>query len=221
MTNELSDTASLDDELVWVQLLAEPNRFPGRPALFLDRDGALIEERHYLSDPDQVVLESGAADLVSRCNARDVAVVIVTNQSGIARGLYGWDAFARVQERVLADLAAHGAHVDAVFGCGHHKTGIGDYQHPDHPARKPNPGMLTRAQDLLGIDLASSWIIGDRASDMTAGRNAGLAGGVHVLTGHGADDGERAKALAASTNDYQVLTGDAIGDAVRLLAIFD
>jgi D-glycero-D-manno-heptose 1,7-bisphosphate phosphatase len=216
MSTPLPPSARLDHELVWVEVFAEPGRFSGRPALFLDRDGAVIEEKHYLSDPDQVVLENGAAAVVRRCNEADIAAVIVTNQSGIARGYYGWDAFAAVQDRLIALLAAEGARVDAVFACGHHKNGVGDYQHPDHPARKPNPGMLLRARDLLGVDLASSWIVGDRAADMTAGRNAGLAGGLHVLTGHGTDDGERDKALAKARDGYEVRTGGTIGDAERL-----
>lgn len=221
MTNSFPPSARLDDDLVWVQVLTDGNAFAGRPALFLDRDGALIVERHYLSDPAEVALEAGAGGLVRRANAANVAVVIVTNQSGIARARYGWDAFARVQEQVLADLAAQDAHVDAVFACGHHKNGVGDYAHPNHPARKPNPGMLTRSKDALGIDLGRSWIIGDKADDMMAGRRAGCAGGIHVLTGHGNDVGERDKALAVARDAFAVCTADTIGDAVPCLPFLD
>lgn len=220
MTEGLPESAHLDAERVWVQPLAVPRRFAGRPALFLDRDGVLIEEKHYLSDPADVHVEPGAADLIRRCNGASVAVVIVTNQSGIARGLFGWDAFARVQAKLLADLAAEGAAVDGVFACGHHIKGVGDYQHPSHPARKPNPGMLLRARDTLGVDLAASWIIGDKADDLRAGKAAGLAGGVHVLTGHGADAGERAGALALGGEGFQARAADAIGQAASLISLF-
>lgn len=219
-TPDLPPTARLDDEDVWIQSFHDDARFQGRPALFLDRDGAMIEEKHYLSDPAGVVLDPGTAPLVKRCNAANVAVVIVTNQAGIARDYYGWDAFARVQDKLLADLAADGARIDAVFACGHHENGIGDYRHPSHPARKPNPGMMLRAHALLGVDLQASWVIGDRAGDLQAGRNAGLAGGIHVLTGHGGDDGERDQALALATSDFQVLTADTIADAAARLPLF-
>lgn len=219
MTNALPSSARLDHDLVWVQPLADANRFKGRPALFLDRDGALIEERHYLSDPADVALEAGAADVIKQANGAQVAVVIVTNQSGIARDYFGWDSFARVQDKMIADLAALGAVVDGVYACGHHKTGIGDYQHPDHPARKPNPGMLLRARDDLGIDLASSWIIGDKTADLKAGLSAGIKGGFHVLTGHGADEGERDNAQALACDSFQVLTGNSIAEAASALPI--
>lgn len=220
MIEGLPDTAHLDADLVWVQPLAPPGRFAGRPALFLDRDGALIHEKHYLADPADVVLEDGAAEVIRRCNAGEIAVVVVTNQSGIARGYFGWDAFARVQEKLLADLGALGARIDGVFACGHHKKGVGDYQHPDHPARKPNPGMLVRARDTLGVDLGASWIIGDKAVDLGAGKRAGLAGGVHVLTGHGSDAGERDAALALADGAFPVRTADTIGAAAPLLGFF-
>lgn len=210
--------AYLDDENVWVQVLTDtPDAFQGRPALFLDRDGALIEEKHYLSDPDEVTVERGAADLICACNRAAIAVIIVTNQAGIARGYYDWNAFEAVQERLLADLNAVGARTDAVFACGHHKDGIAPYQHDDHPARKPNPGMIERAREALGVDLGASWVIGDRGADIEAGRNAGLKGGLHVLTGHGADDGERGKAEAQAVDGFQVLGADGIWDALGIL----
>lgn len=221
MTEGLPETVHLDADLVWVQPLAAPGRFAGRPALFLDRDGALIHEKHYLSDPADVVLEDGADALIRRCNADEIAVIVVTNQSGIARGYFGWDTFARVQAKMLADLDALGARVGGVFACGHHKKGVGDYQHPNHPARKPNPGMLLRARDTLGVDLGTSWIIGDKAVDLGAGKNAGLAGGVHVLTGHGSDAGERENSLALADGTFQVATSDSIGTATPLLRFLD
>ena len=128
-------------------------------------------------------------------------MVLITNQAGIGRGYYGWAEFQAVQERITADLAARGATFDMVLACPFPAAGQPPYRHPAHPCRKPRPGMILRAAEALGLDLAGSWIVGDRATDLEAGRAAGLAGGVHVLTGHGA--GERG---AADTLNSQLGT---------------
>ena len=136
----------------------------------------VIDEVHYLRRARDVRLVAGAAKVIAEANRRRVAVVLVTNQAGIGRGIYGWPEFARVQERIVADLAAAGARLDAVYACPHHAEGRAPYDHPDHPARKPNPGMLSRAVEALALDAGASWIVGDRASDLEAGRGAGPMG---------------------------------------------
>ena len=206
--------ATVDSEGIWCQVHHRIG--PDRPALFLDRDGVVVVEVGYLHEPEKAELIPGAADVVKRANALEVAVVFVTNQAGIARGYYGWAEFHATQERIFDLLAAEGARVDAVYACPHHKDGIEGYRHASHPARKPNPGMLTRAADALSLDMASSWIVGDRAGDLEAGRNAGLAGGLHVTTGHGARDGEIDKARAVATDGYRVILGDGISEALSL-----
>ena len=155
------------------------------PAVFIDRDGTLNEEVEYLSRPEDVVLIPGAREAVARLNAQGIPVLVVTNQAGIGRGKYGWADFRAVMERIAALLAEAGAHMDGVYAAAHHKEGLGEYAHPDHPDRKPNPGMLLRAAKEHGVDLARSWMIGDKALDLGAGRNAGCRVAL-VRTGYGA-----------------------------------
>lgn len=207
----LPDDAIIDPDGVWTQIVSVPE--PGRAALFLDRDGVVIEEGHYLCRADDVRLIPGAAGVISAANARGVPVVIVTNQGGIGRGYYGWDDFAAVQERIAEDLAAAGARVNGVYASPFHPEGVPPYNHASHPSRKPNPGMMLMAADALELDLTRSWIIGDHASDLEAGMRAGLAGGMHVLTGHGTHDGERPAALALNGTEFQVLAAESIADA--------
>jgi D-glycero-D-manno-heptose 1,7-bisphosphate phosphatase len=117
-----------------------------------------------------------------------------------------------VQARIIAELAAAGATFDAVYACPHHAEGQPPYNHPDHPARKPNPGMLLRAVEALVLDAETSWIVGDRASDLEAGRAAGLAGGLHVLTGYGERSAERKAALALADGRFRAVGGASIAD---------
>ncbi len=208
--------AVFDADGVWAQVLRRPGA-RDLPALFVDRDGVLVEEVDYLSRPSDVRLLPGAAETVARANGLGIPVVVITNQAGIAYGSLDWDAFSAVQERIIADLAAAGAFINGVFACPFHAEGKPPYDHPDHPARKPNPGMLTRAGALLDLDLSRSWMIGDRAQDLAAASNAGLTGGIHVLTGHGNDEGERQAALALAGPAFQVSAADSIADAGTLL----
>ncbi|MBL4692844.1 MAG: HAD family hydrolase [Magnetovibrio sp.] len=193
--------ASLTDG-VWTQVLSPRQATQGRPALFLDRDGVLVEEAHYLHKVENVQLTPNAAQVVKAANANNIPVILVTNQAGVGYGYFKWDDFVLVQAQILSDLAQGGAHIDGVFACPFHAKGQSVYAHKDHPARKPNPGMLHLAQSLMGIDLQSSWIVGDRSLDVLAGKNAGLQGGVHVLTGHGSKEGEREAALNVGTPSF-------------------
>ncbi|MCP5368595.1 MAG: HAD-IIIA family hydrolase [Hyphomicrobiales bacterium] len=215
----LPDGAHIDDEGVWNQVLRPRPGGAPVPALFLDRDGVVVEEVNFLCRAEDVRLMPGAVAAIRRAHALGLAVVLVTNQAGIGYGYYTWHEFIAVQERVLADLAAAGAAVDAVYACPHHAKGQPPYHHPDHPARKPNPGMLLRAAAQLNLHLAESWIVGDRASDLAAGRNAGLAGGLHVATGHGAADGEAAAALALAGGGFTALAAAGMADALDLLPL--
>ncbi|OHC73768.1 MAG: hypothetical protein A3G18_05165 [Rhodospirillales bacterium RIFCSPLOWO2_12_FULL_58_28] len=212
-------SAAIDDEGVWNQVLRLPPGNGNKPALFLDRDGVVLEEVNYLRAAGDARLIPGAAETIAAANRLAVPVVIITNQAGIARGYFDWEAFAAVQDKLLADLAALGAFIDGVFACPHHSMGNPPYNHPDHPARKPNPGMLLRAATMLELDLSRSWIVGDRAGDLGAGRNAGLAGGLHVLTGHGGDDGERQAAQALAGDGFIVLTADSIAKSQEELPV--
>jgi len=141
-----------------------------RPAAFLDRDGTLIVDEHYLADPARVSLRPGAARAVSRLNAAGIPVVIVTNQSGIARGLLTEDDYARVSARVLELLAEQGAHVDATYHCPHHP----DFG-PGCACRKPGLALFQQAASEHAIDLARSAYVGDKLRDvLPAARTGGL-----------------------------------------------
>ena len=155
-----------------------------KAAVFIDRDGTLNEEVGYLHKPQEVVLFQGAAHAISRLNALGIPVIVVTNQAGIGRGKYGWEDFRAVMDHITLLLGEEAAHLDGVYASPHHEKGIGEYAHPDHPDRKPNPGMLLRAAEEHGLDLSRSWMIGDKALDLEAGRKAGCRVAL-VLTGYG------------------------------------
>jgi len=155
-----------------------------RPALFLDRDGVLIEERHYLADADDVELIRAAAPAVARANRLGIPVVVVTNQSGVARGLFPESRVAEVHARLSQLLGLHDAHVDRFYYCPHHPTeGTGRYR-AHCSCRKPAPGMLLRAAAELDLDLGRSYLVGDKVSDLEAGAAAGCRT-ILVRTGHG------------------------------------
>ena len=182
---------------------SDGRRFNGRGALFLDRDGVVVEDADYLADPQKVRMIPGAAELIAACNAAGTPVVLVTNQSGVARGYFDWAAFDAVQAEIARQLALAGAGWDAALACGYHEKGAGVLAVADHPWRKPNPGMLHAAARELGLDLPRSVIVGDKAADLAAGKAAGLALGVHVATGHG-DMAEQAAALALADARFHV-----------------
>jgi D-glycero-D-manno-heptose 1,7-bisphosphate phosphatase len=164
--------------------------------VFLDRDGTLNEEVGYLHRPEDVVLIAGSGAALARLNARGIPVLVVTNQAGIGRGKYGWAEFQAVMDRIGELLAQAGAHMDGVYAAPHHPKGLGAYQDADHPDRKPNPGMLLRAAEEHGLDLGRSWMIGDKALDLAAGRNAGCRVAL-VRTGYGEEvDGALADLVA-------------------------
>ncbi|MBW3533619.1 MAG: HAD family hydrolase [Gemmatimonadetes bacterium] len=151
-----------------------------RPAVFLDRDGTLIVERDYLADPEDVRLERGAAEAVRRLRESGYAVVVVTNQSGIARGLYTEEDYSEVAARVEAELARCHARVDATYHCPHHPDVTGPCA-----CRKPGLGMYRQAARELGLDLARSFFVGDKVSDVEPARALG-GRGILVRTGYGA-----------------------------------
>jgi D-glycero-D-manno-heptose 1,7-bisphosphate phosphatase len=154
-----------------------PSAPPPVPAVFLDRDGVLIVDSGYPHLEEHLVLIPGAADAVRRLNALGYLVVIVTNQSGVARGLFSEDQMHAFNALLVRRLAAKGARIGAVYACPFHDEAQDPHWfHPDHPDRKPNPGMILKATAEHGIDLARSFLIGDRQSDLEAARRAGVSG---------------------------------------------
>ncbi|MFY1638119.1 D-glycero-alpha-D-manno-heptose-1,7-bisphosphate 7-phosphatase [Solwaraspora sp. WMMB335] len=148
-------------------------------AVFLDRDGTLIEEVHYLGDPQQVRLLPGAAQLLRGVRDAGYRTVLVTNQSAIGRGLITPAQYHSVNARMRQLLAAEGAALDAAYHCPVVPRSA-DRTVVDHPDRKPGAGMLLRAAHDLDLDLAASWMVGDRVSDVLAGLHAGCRGVVMV-----------------------------------------
>ncbi len=155
-----------------------------RAAAFLDRDGTIIEDRHYLRDPAAVRLLPGAADGVRRLNRAGIATVVVTNQSGIARGLLTEADYATAVERLDVLLQEAGARLDAHYHCPHlpELTGACD-------CRKPGPLLYRRAAGDLELDLSRSWWIGDRVRDVAAATTFG-GRGMLVLTGSGREEAD-------------------------------
>ena len=153
-----------------------------RPAVFIDRDGTLTEEVGYVNHPSRLKLLPRSAEAIRRLNAAGVAAVVVTNQAGIARGYFSADVLQAVHERLDAELRRAGAKLDGLYACTHHPgEGCG--------CRKPKPGMLLQAASELGLDLARSTMVGDKASDLVPGRAVGAAA-VLVLTGYGLGEWE-------------------------------
>ena len=149
----------------------------GRRAVFLDRDGTIVEDPGFLHEPEQVHVFPGAAEAIRRLNATGYLVVVVTNQSGIARGLYSVADYRAVEKRLSEILKNDGARIDASYFCPHHP------QAPEPCAcRKPKTKLFLDAQAALGIDFTRSWWVGDRLSDV---QPAGILGGKGILVATG------------------------------------
>jgi D-glycero-D-manno-heptose 1,7-bisphosphate phosphatase len=151
-------------------------RSKSRPAVFLDRDGTINAEVDYLSDPDQLVLLPGAGRAIARLNAAGYLTVVVTNQSGIARGLLSEQRLDEIHARLRQLLAQEGGALDAIHHCPHHPTiGAAPYRR-ECDCRKPLPGMYERAARELGLDLQRSWAVGDSPRDLEAAAALGVPG---------------------------------------------
>lgn len=176
-----------------------------RRAVFIDRDGTLIELIPYLHDPASLRLLPGAAAALRRLGTAGFLRVLVTNQSGVARGYYGIDDVDRVHARLLELLRAEGADLEAIEVCPHH---------PEYGSacdcRKPAPGMIGRASARLTIDTRSSWVVGDRWEDLEAGRPLGCRG-ILVMTGYGR---EQAASLPEEERKRNVLLAADLAEAV-------
>jgi D-glycero-D-manno-heptose 1,7-bisphosphate phosphatase len=173
-----------------------------RPAVFFDRDNTLIANDGYLGDPEKVVLVEGAADAVARARALGFATVVVSNQSGVARGLFDEAAVQAVNRRMdqmlLRENAA--AVIDRHEFCPYHPEATIDKYRQDSTLRKPRPGMIMSAADRLALDLKRSWVIGDAPRDVEAGKAAGC----HTILLHlpGVAESPAASEKLASEPDY-------------------
>lgn len=145
-------------------------------AVFFDRDGTLNEEVHYLHKIEDFKWIEGAIDAIKYCNDNGYLAIVITNQSGVARGYYPESDIMKLYDWMNADLAKHGAHLDGIYYCPHHPTGKVKEYAIDCDCRKPKPGMLFKAQKDHNIDLKSSYLIGDGARDVECAEAAGVKG---------------------------------------------
>jgi D-glycero-D-manno-heptose 1,7-bisphosphate phosphatase len=187
-----------------------------RAALLLDRDGTLVREVNYLHKIGDLRLQPGAVALVKAANAAGVAVAAVSNQSGIDRGMFGWDAYRTIEHELRRRLAARGAALNASIANGFHPDHTKGWGERHAHWRKPGPGMLQVAVERLGARPRRTWMVGDMATDAAAAKAAGLAGAVHLLTGHGLQ--QRREAAALASRDFPVLVARSLTEAREVLA---
>ncbi len=159
-------------------------------AVFLDRDGTINEEICYLGDPSQVRFIDGVPAAIAALNKAGFKVVVFTNQAGVARGYFSETAVNRVHSAIEASLGAQGARIDAFYSCPHHPTeGVGPYR-VGCECRKPKPGLLEKARRDLRIDMCSSFVVGDKLSDLESGL-AMHCKVILVRTGYGRESEEK------------------------------
>lgn len=155
-----------------------------RIAVFLDRDGTIIEDKNYLADPSGVELIPRAAEAIVRLNRQGIRTILVTNQSGIARGLYTVETVEAIHRRLAELLRRENAALDSIYYCPHLPHELVPAGQPTCDCRKPEPGMALRARSDHGIDLEGSFYIGDRLTDVELARRVGGTG-ILVRTGYG------------------------------------
>jgi len=146
-------------------------------ALFLDRDGVIIKDVNYISNPDDVELEGGVIELLIKAYEYKLPVFIITNQSGISRGFYKWDDFHKVNERII-QLIGKPNPIYSIYANSHIESHVNNW-------RKPNPNMIFKIANRFNLNLKKSILIGDRISDLQAGIRSGVRKLIHVETGHG------------------------------------
>lgn len=189
---------------IYPHIAAMLERITLPPAVFIDRDGTLIEDRHYLADPGQIAFIPGSLKAIARLKQAGYKVVIISNQSGVARGFFGIETINLIHHRLKTLMAEAGAPPDDIRFCPHYPDGDVPEYSCDCLCRKPKPGMVEDAAGQLGLDLKRSFLIGDKFTDIQCARIAGM-GAILVRTGEGRASEERLPAPA-------FLRPDTIGD---------
>jgi D-glycero-D-manno-heptose 1,7-bisphosphate phosphatase len=188
-----------------------------RRAVFLDRDGTINEEKEYLYRIEDCQLIPNAAEAIRLLNEAGFMVVVVTNQSGIGRGFYDEGKLEELHRHMEQELSRSGARIDAWYFCPHHPDhGTGDYRR-ECACRKPLPGMLLQAAEDLAIDLANSFMVGDKLADIEAGIGAGCCS-LLVRTGYGREEEQYLPRDVRAFDDIlaaglAIIQGDATGAA--------
>jgi D-glycero-D-manno-heptose 1,7-bisphosphate phosphatase len=180
-------------------------------AVFIDRDGTISEEVGYINHPSRFRLFPYSAAAIKLLNDNGWLAIVITNQAGVARGYFAEDMIQTVHETLRQDMAATDARIDAIYYCAHHPS-VGEPPYRlDCDCRKPKPGLIRRAADEFGINLAESWMVGDRYSDIELARNAGV-NSAFVMSGYGRGEWEHQR----QNWDYQPdLTANHLLDAVK------
>jgi D-glycero-D-manno-heptose 1,7-bisphosphate phosphatase len=175
-----------------------------RPAVFLDRDGTIGEEMGYVNHVDRFQIFPFAAEAIRQLNQAEIPVIVVTNQSGIARNIFPESLVHEVHKKMVAQLAAGGAWIDAIYFCPHKSEDACE-------CRKPNPGLLQQAAREHALDLTASWVVGDRYADLEMAHAAG-ARGILVMTGYGRGEYELHRSTWPRQPDA---TAENLSEAVR------
>lgn len=169
-----------------------------RPGILLDRDGTIIVDHGYVGSVDRVEFIAGSPEAIAQFNQAGIPVAVVTNQAGVARGLYGIDDVTQVHRFIAERLAEHGAFIDLFLFSPYHPAGVVDAFARTSEDRKPRPGMAKAAAAALNLDLAASWVVGDRPEDIGLAEAIG-ASAVHVGSGDcGRSDVRSFPSLAAA-----------------------
>ena len=162
-------------------------------AVFIDRDGTISEEVGYINHPSRFRVFPYAAAAIKQLNDNGWLAIVVTNQAGVARGYFSEEMIQTVHAEMKQDLERNGARLDAIYYCAHHPS-VGDPPYRlDCDCRKPKPGLISRAAQDFEIDLADSWMLGDRYSDIELARNAGVKS-MFVMSGYGRGEWEHQRA---------------------------
>ena len=156
-----------------------------RSAVFLDRDGTLIEDIGYLKDEKDLKLIEGASESIRNLNKHNIPAILVTNQSGVARGYFTEDTVKHINQALSSMLKQDNAYLDGIYYCPHHIKGSVEKYTKVCSCRKPNPDLIQQAvEDFKDMDISKSYVIGDKAIDIELARNAGCKG-ILVKTGYG------------------------------------
>jgi D-glycero-D-manno-heptose 1,7-bisphosphate phosphatase len=184
-------------------------------AVFIDRDGTISEEVGYINHPSRFRLFPYAATAIRSLNDHGWLAIVITNQAGVARGYFSEDMIQTVHAEMTNELARRGARIDAVYYCAHHPS-VGELPYRfDCDCRKPKPGLITRATRDFNIDLARSWMVGDRYSDVELARNAGLQS-MFVMSGYGRGEWEHQR--ASWTEQPDLVAEDLLEAVTRIVA---
>ena len=184
-------------------------------AVFIDRDGTISEEVGYINHPSRFRVFAYAAAAIKHLNDNGWLAIVVTNQAGVARGYFSEDMIQTVHAEMTQEIESAGARLDAIYYCAHHPSvGEAPYRF-DCDCRKPKPGLISRAARDFEIDLAGSWMVGDRYSDVELARNAGVQS-MFVMSGYGRGEWEHQR---ASWTEQPDLVAENLLEAVRVIVV--